>query len=104
MTPTAWDFQNRLMAILNTARQSGKSYVDVKSSNLHQQVGGQANPDQRMSVCCDVMRRMMRSGDSVLNDPPSGQGPTLMIRYVVQQRNSSTLELTRANSAGDSGS
>jgi hypothetical protein len=48
MSPTAWDFQNQLMAILNGARQSGQSYVDVESGNLHQQVGGYANSNHKM--------------------------------------------------------
>jgi hypothetical protein len=29
MTPTAWDFRNKLLAILNAARHSGEIYVDV---------------------------------------------------------------------------
>ena len=84
MSPTAWDFQNQLMAILNGARQSGRSYVDVESGNLHQQVGGYANSNQRMPVCCEVMKRMMRFGDSVLSETASGQDSTLTIRYTVQ--------------------
>jgi hypothetical protein len=83
MTPTAWDFQNQLMAILNAARQVGKSYVDVESGNLHRQVGEYPNSSHRMVICCEVMRRMMRRGDSVLKEPSSGQGATLMIRYMV---------------------
>ena len=83
MPPTAWDFQNRLMAILNGARQSGKSYVDIESGNLHEQVGGYPNADHKMPVCCEVMRRMMRTGDAVLEEPTSEQGAKLMIRYIV---------------------
>jgi len=63
MTPTAWDFQNQLTAILNAARQIGKSYVDVESGNLHRQVGGYPDSNHRMPVCCEVMRRMMRGQD-----------------------------------------
>ena len=63
MTPTAWDFQNQLTAILNAARQIGKSYVDVGSGNLHRQVRGYPNSSHRMAVCCEVMRRMMRGQD-----------------------------------------
>ena len=74
MSPTAWDFQNQLMAILNGARQSGQSYIDVESGNLHQRVGGHANSNHKMPVCCEVMRRMMRVGDSVLSETTSGTG------------------------------
>jgi hypothetical protein len=84
MSPTAWDFQNQLMAILNGARQSGQPYIDVESDNLHQQVGGYAKSNHKMPVCCEVMRRMMRFGDSILSETASGQGGTLTIRYTVE--------------------
>ncbi len=83
MLPTAWEFQNRLTAILNGARQRGKSYVDIESDNLHKQVGEFPNSNSRMPVCCEVMRRMMRTGDSVLTEPMSDQGAKLIIRYLV---------------------
>ena len=83
MTPTAWDFQNQLTAILNAARQIGKSYVDVESGSLHRQVGGYPDSNHRMPVCCEVMRRMMRRGDSVLKEPSSEQDTALLIRYMV---------------------
>jgi hypothetical protein len=83
MPPTAWDFQNRLLAILNGARQSGQPYVDVESGNLHREVGGYPDPDDRMPVCCEVMRRLMRAGDAVVKEPTSEQGATLIIRYTV---------------------
>ena len=34
MASTAWEIQNRLAAILNFARQSGKFYIDVESNSL----------------------------------------------------------------------
>jgi hypothetical protein len=83
MTPTAWDFQNRLMAILNAGRQIGKSYVDVESGSLYRQVGGIQTLTTGCPFCCEVMRRMMRRGDSVLKEPSSEQGATLLIRYMV---------------------
>src|SRR4029077_14678896 len=83
MSPTAWDFQKQLIAILNGARQSGNPYVDVESGNLHQQAGGYANANHKMPVCCEVIRRMMRVGDSVLRETTSGQDATLTVRYTV---------------------
>jgi 5-methylcytosine-specific restriction protein A len=83
MAPTAWDFQNRLMAILNRARQSRQSYVDIESGNLHQEVGGYPDPNHRMPVCCEVMRKLMRPGDSVIKEPSGSQDATLIIRYAV---------------------
>jgi 5-methylcytosine-specific restriction protein A len=83
MQPSAWDFQNRLMAILNAARQSGKAYIDVESGHLHTQVGEHPHLNSRMPVCCEVMRNMMRVGDLIVNEPPGGEDATLMIRYNV---------------------
>jgi 5-methylcytosine-specific restriction protein A len=83
MQATAWDFQNQLIAILNTARISGKPYIDVESGHLLRQVEEHPNPNYGMPVCCEVMRKMMRSGDSIVSEPPGGEGATLMIRYVV---------------------
>jgi hypothetical protein len=83
MPPTAWDFQNRLMAILNSARQSGKSYIDVEAGHLHKQVAGYPNAHPRMPVCCEVMKKMMRAGDLVLEESESKRGAKLLIRYNV---------------------
>lgn len=83
MVPTAWDFQNRLVAILNRARQSRQFYVDIESGNLHKEVGGYPDPNHRMPVCCEVMRKLMRPGDSVIKEPLGGQDATLIIRYAV---------------------
>jgi len=83
MHPTAWDFQNQLIAIINAARHSGKPYVDVESGRLHTQVGEDRNLDRGIPVCCAVMRKMMRAGDSIVSEPPGGEDATLMIRYRV---------------------
>ena len=86
MTPTAWDFRNELSIILNTARESGKSYIDVESDHLHKQAGGHSNSNHRMPVCRDVMIRMMRAGDSILKEYEE----TLMIRYILGAKQART--------------
>jgi hypothetical protein len=83
MQPTAWDFQNRLIAILNAARHSGKSHIDVQSGHLRTKVGEQPKSNDETAVCCEVMRQMMRAGDTVVSEPLSADGATLMIRYLV---------------------
>ena len=80
MQPTAWDFQNQLMVILNAAQQSGKPHIDVESSHLHAQLIRDPDSAQRTALCCDVMISMMRVGDSIVNELPDGKGVT--IRYV----------------------
>ena len=81
MTPTAWDFRNKLLAILNAAKHSGKRYVDLESGNLYAQIGGDPNSKPRMSICHDIMTRMMRPGDRVLNESRNGDSATILIRY-----------------------
>jgi hypothetical protein len=79
MQPTAWDFRNQLMAILNEARQSGKLHVDVESNHLYSQLLGSSDSIQK-TVCNDVMIRMMRAGDSIVNELPDGKNVT--VRYI----------------------
>jgi len=81
MPPTAQDFQDELNNIFRLAQQQGKAYVDVKSGDLHRQVGGYPEHNHRMPVCCEVMKKNMKPGDQILQEPPSGQGATLIIRY-----------------------
>ena len=84
MAPTAWEIQNRLAAILNFARQSGQSYIDVESNSLQKQLANFSSSDRSMSVCRDVMIKLMRPGDAILQESPIGKGATLAIRYRIQ--------------------
>jgi hypothetical protein len=82
MTPTAWDVRNKLVAILNAAKRSGKLYIDVESTNLDKQLGDNPKTNLGLLICNEVMRKMMRAGDLILNDTPNGEDPTMLIRYV----------------------
>jgi hypothetical protein len=86
MTPTAWDFRNKLLAILNEAKQSGKAYLDLESGSLYSQMGTDPNSKPRMSICHDTMTRMMRPGDRVLSESRNGDGATLLIRYSLKPK------------------
>src|SRR5262245_13289070 len=86
MTPTAWDVRNKLMAILNAAKHSGEPYVDVESSNLHNELGGDPNSHHRMPIFYDVMTKMMRPGDSILKETRNEGGPTILIRYFLKAK------------------
>ena len=86
MTLTAWDFRNKLLAILNEAKHSGKSYLDLESGSLFSQMGGDPNSKPRMSICHDIMTRMMRPGDRVLDESRNADGPTLLIRYSLKHQ------------------
>lgn len=84
--PTAKDFEAVLQGIFDGAEREGKEYVDVVSGKLHRQVGGYPGSNHRMPDCCHVMKRIMKQGDDILYQPPSGQGATLTIRYSLPRR------------------
>jgi len=75
---TVPDFQNHLNDILLSAKNKGFQFVDVKSGDLLKRVGAHNN---RMSLCCSIMKNNMKTGDIILHEPPSGQGASLIIRY-----------------------
>jgi hypothetical protein len=80
-TPKAEDFRKTLAELLISANELGFVAVEVNAGNLHRRVGGYPGGDHRMPQCCDVMRQEMLSGDEVIDEPPSGQGARLTIRY-----------------------
>ncbi|MGH7782698.1 MAG: hypothetical protein ACREO5_02490 [Candidatus Binatia bacterium] len=85
MAPTAWEIQNRLAAILNFARQSGNSYVDVESNSLQKQLANVSNSERSIPLCRDVMIKLMRPGDSILKESPNEQGAAVAIRYLIRK-------------------
>jgi hypothetical protein len=86
MTPTAWDFRNRLLAILSAARHGGQPYVDVESSNLFAQLGGDPKSNLRMPIYHDIMTKMMRPGDLILQETGVGDRATMLIRYILKAK------------------
>ena len=86
MTPTAWDVRNKLMAILNAAKHSGEPYVDVESSNLHNEMGGDPNSHHQMPIFHDVITKMMGPGDSILKETGNGTGATILVRYFLKAK------------------
>ena len=81
--PTASDFQTELNNIFLSAQNKGLFYIDVKSDDLHKQVGGYSKHNHRMPVCCEVMKRNIKKGDQILQQPQKGQGASLIIRYTL---------------------
>ena len=79
--PKAEHFRSALTDLLTSAGGLGFVAVDVNAGNLHRRVGGYPGNDHRMPQCCEAMRREMRTPDEVVNEPPSGQGASLTIRY-----------------------
>jgi 5-methylcytosine-specific restriction protein A len=65
--------------------KAGKEVAEIDSGELHRRVGDYPGRNHRMPVCCGVMRKALalNDGDVIVEEPPSGQGAGLSIRYVV---------------------
>ncbi len=81
MPPSEKDFQGELDSLFASAQQKGESFVEIKSGDLHRSVGGYPGRSHRMPLCCAVMKKNMKAEDEILQQPPSGQGATLIIRF-----------------------
>jgi hypothetical protein len=81
--PDAQDFLAALQERFVRAGKYGHPHIDVQSADLHREVGRYPGPDHRLSICCAVMRQAMRDADKVLQETPSGQGASLLIRYML---------------------
>jgi transcriptional regulator with XRE-family HTH domain len=81
MAPTAKDFEAALNASFASAWRQGLDHLDVEAGSLHRQVGGYPGSAHRMPLCCAVMRKAMRPGDRMLQEPPKGDGATVRVRY-----------------------
>ena len=79
--PSAHEFEAVLLAILGKATREGAATVEIKSGDVHRTVGGYPGPNHRMPVCCAAMRSAMNSNDTVVAQPPKGNGASLLVRY-----------------------
>lgn len=86
--PTADEFREALYSVFYDAFRQKRTTVDVNAGELHRHVGCYPGPNHRMPLCCRVMRDAVDrvAGDVILNEPPSGQGASLTIRYVLPRR------------------
>ena len=81
MAPNNDDFQKGLDQMLETARNRGATSTVVKAGDLHRLVGGYPGPDNRIPVCCGVMRKNMKESDKVLPNALKKDGATFQVRY-----------------------
>jgi hypothetical protein len=87
--PTAEQFREELSSIFQEAVEEKRSTVEVSAGELHRRVGDYPGPNHRMPLCCSVMREAFnpRAGDVIVEEPPSGKGAKLTIRYVLPRPN-----------------
>ena len=83
--PTSEDLKTELYRMMNEALFEGKTTAEINAGDLHRRVGGCPGPNHRIPVCCVVMLAAFapEAGDVILEEPPSGQGANLTIRYVL---------------------
>jgi hypothetical protein len=84
--PRHADFQRVLDELLDDAVTTGQPSLDLSAGELHRRVGGYPGRLHRMPLCCEVMRSAMGPDDVVLEQPPSGKGASLRIRYDLARR------------------
>jgi hypothetical protein len=86
--PTAEDFKQELFRMMAEAHNAGNDFVEINAGELHKRVGGYPGRNHRMPNCCQVMKTQLALdyGDTIVDEPPSGQGPTLTIRYRLPHR------------------
>jgi 5-methylcytosine-specific restriction protein A len=75
------DFRNALRSLLGGAERLGLSYIGITAGALHRCVGGYPGPNHRMPVCCAAMREAMTPSDRIVEQPPSGDGASLLMHY-----------------------
>ena len=83
MPATTADFVSELSSVLELANELGLEYVGITAGALHRRVGGYPGKDHRMPMCCGAMRSAMLPGDRIVEEPPSGNGASLLIQYAL---------------------
>ena len=83
--PTADEFREELFRMMHAAFREHGPHADINAGELHRRLGDYPGPNHRMPVCCEVMKAAMAedAGDRILEQPESGQGASLTIRYVL---------------------
>ncbi len=83
--PDADDFRNELYRMMLEAMKAGEAFAEINAGELHRRVGDYPGKNHRLPICCEVMRGALApdAGDVILEQPPSGQGASLTIRYVL---------------------
>ena len=105
--PTAEEFRSELRAQLRAAERAGKPSIDINAGELHRKVGDYPGPAHRMPNCCNVMRKEMRGGDSIVSERASdgaSSQPDIACRGKIMPKRSQRREAPRAlSTTGDAG-
>lgn len=71
--------------MMNEAIHECRGAAEINAGELHRRVGGYSGRNHQMPFCCDVMPGALApdAGDVILDEPPSGEGASLTIRYML---------------------
>ena len=83
MPATAEEFRTSLTSLLDEAGRLGFSHVGITAGALHRRVGGYPGAEHRMPACCAAMRGAMGPSDRIVEQPPGGDGASLLIQYAL---------------------
>ena len=81
MGPTVQDFQKEIDYILASAQKMGARSIEINSGYLHQRVGGYLSAYNKMSTCCNIMKKTMQPGDKILRETATEDDAFLVIHY-----------------------
>lgn len=78
---SAYQLEAQLLEVFRRGQARGLRHVVVRDGDLHRAIGSYPGVDHRMSICCGAMRGELQEGDTIISEPPKGEGATLTIRY-----------------------
>jgi len=77
------DTRNELQNIMNWAKQKGIIEVTINAGKLGEALGLYDSNKNNVKSVCDAMKSMMKEGDKIVDEPPSGEGASVTIKYKV---------------------
>ena len=85
--PTKEDFKAELLAQLGQAMKQGRAHVEINAGELQKTLGDYPGTDHHLSAAaCNAMHEARSAQDTVIVQPPSGNGAALTIRYELPRR------------------
>ena len=83
----AEQFRTVLNRWLEDVQKARQPFLELTAGELHRAIGGYPGSHHQIRNCCSVMKSEMRSGDEIIEAPPSGEGASLKIRYSLPRSN-----------------
>src|ERR1700761_2204663 len=80
---TAAEFRQALIDAMHQTELKGQPFLDITAGELHTAVGGYPGDQNRMPMCCRMMRMLAIEGwgDLTVQESTTRKGATLRIRY-----------------------